>query len=110
MKLTKLRLKQIIKEAIEEGQSGTGLTGSERWVPTLPEPWGPDSAEKQREAGFVGARAGELKESKEILLDNMKAARAAEEYGVASSLEQSIMALEEAISALFYARNERGSK
>jgi hypothetical protein len=110
MKLTKTKLKQIIKETIKEGLPGTGLTGSSRRVPTLPEPWTPESAEKQREAGFVGARAGELKESKEILLDNMKAARAAEEYGVASSLEQSIMALEEAISALFYARKERGSK
>ena len=70
MKLSKTKLKQIIKETIEEAT---------RWVPTLPEPWTPESAEKQREAGFVGARAGELKESKEILLDNMKAARAAEE-------------------------------
>ena len=39
MKLTKLRLKQIIKETIEEGLPGSGLTGSSRWVPTLPEPW-----------------------------------------------------------------------
>ena len=100
MKLTKTKLKQIIRETIEEAS---------RWVPTLPEPWTPDSAEKQREAGFVGARLGELKESKEILLDNMKAARAAEEYGVASSLEKSVMALEEAMSALSHSRNERGN-
>ena len=100
MKLTKTKLKQIIRETIEEAS---------RWVPTLPEPWTPESAAKQREAGFVGARAGELKESKEILLDNMKAARAAEEYGIASSLEQSIMALEEAISALSNSRRARGN-
>jgi len=104
MKLTKQHLNQIIQEEL-----ALILKEATRWTPTLPEPWGPDSAEKQREAGFVGARPGELKDSKEILLDNMKAASAAEEYGVASSLEQSIMALEEAISALSHSRNERGN-
>ena len=71
MKLTKTKLKQIIKETMEE-------------------------------AAADGARLEELKESKRVLLDNMQAARNAEQYDIASSLEKSVMALEEAISALFY--------
>ena len=81
MKLTKTKLKQIIRETIEEGGAMGHYEG---------------------EAPVDGARLEELKESKAVLLDNMNAARHAEQYDIASSLEKSVMALEEAISVLFY--------
>jgi len=94
MKLTKTKLKQIIRETIKEGGAMGHYEGEES--PGLSRL----KAAHGRAQG--GPRLEELKETKEVLLDNMKAARYAEQYDIASSLEKSVMALEEAISALFY--------
>lgn len=82
MKLTKTKLKQIIRETMEE----TGAMG-------LPE-YGVAS----------GASDNELNDAKLILFDNMKAAREAEQYDIARYIEEAVGALQKALSIIKYNR------
>jgi len=71
MKLTKTKLKQIIKETIKE----SGLSGDEM-------------------------SANALNDAKAILFDEMKVAREGEQYDVARNIEEAISALQHALSIL----------
>ena len=71
MKLTKTKLKQIIKETIKE----SGLSGAEM-------------------------HANAINDAMAILFDEMKVAREGEQYDVARHIEKSIGALQEALSIL----------
>ena len=71
MKLTKTKLKQLIKETMEE----SGLSGDEM-------------------------SANALNDAKVVLFDEMKVAREGGQYDVARHIEKSIGALPEALSIL----------
>ena len=71
MKLTKTKLKQLIKETMEEG----GLSGDEM-------------------------HANAINDAMAILFDEMKVAREGGQYDVARHIEKSIGALQEALSIL----------
>ena len=71
MKLTKTKLKQLIKETMEEG----GLSGDEM-------------------------SANALNDAKAILFDEMKVAREGEQYDVARHIEEAISALQHALSIM----------
>jgi len=75
MKLTKTKLKQIIKETLQED----GMSGAEM-------------------------SANSLNDAKLILFDEMKAARESEQYDVARHLEEAVGALQKALSIIKYSR------
>jgi len=75
MKLTKTKLKQIIKETLQED----GMSGAEM-------------------------SANSLNDAKLILFDEMKVARESEQYDIARHLEEAVGALQKALSIIKYNR------